>query len=193
MAFRDFWKADLADLTMIRLPGFEISLFSDFTFISQHTMSTDAPWRDHNWIAHTQIMLDSFRHYVGRELIPRTGQLGDDARAVFETLSVVVSHGTQVDPILNYGNQMALTLWEMDIPTLTSMPSRLTAEPMHRDERAQLMTRAARDGFVDDYRGIRITSSGKRFLIERAIIWNLIDGDGQRVGQAATFSDWKWL
>lgn len=99
-------------------------------------MSTDTPWRDHNWIAHTQILLDSFRHYVGRELIARTGQPDDDARAVFEAPFVVVSHGTQDDPILNYGNQTALTLWEMDIPTLTSMPSRLTAEPMHRDERA---------------------------------------------------------
>ena len=160
---------------------------------SLKNMSTDTPWRDHNWIAHTQILLDSFRHYVGRELIARSGQPDDDARAVFEAPFVVVSHGTQDDPILNYGNQTALTLWEMDIPSLTSMPSRLTAEPMHRDERAQLMTRAARDGFVDDYRGIRITSSGKRFLIEKAIIWNLINGDGQRVGQAATFSDWKWL
>ena len=156
-------------------------------------MPTDAPWRDHNWIAHTQILLDSFRHYVGRELIARMGQPAEDARTVFESPFVVVSHGTQDDPILNYGNQTALTLWEMDIPTLTSMPSRLTAEPMHRDERAQLMTRAARDGFVDDYRGIRITSSGKRFLIEQAIIWNLIDGNGQRIGQAATFADWKWL
>lgn len=178
---------------MIRLPGFEISLFLSLTFINQHTMSTDAPWRDHNWIAHTQIMLDSFQHYVGRELIPRTGQPDDDARGVFEAPFVVVSHGTQDDPILNYGNQTALTLWEMDIPTLTSMPSRLTAEPMHRDERAQLMTRAVRDGFVDDYRGIRITGSGRRFLIEQAIIWNLIDSNGQRVGQAATFADWKWL
>jgi len=156
-------------------------------------MPTDAPWRDHNWIAHTQIMLDSFRHYVGRDLIARTGQPDDDARAIFEATFVVVSHGTQDDPILNYGNQTALTLWEMDIPTLTSMPSRLTAEPMHRDERAHLMTRAARDGFVDDYRGIRITSLGKRFLIEQAIIWNLIDVHGQRIGQAATFSEWKWL
>lgn len=64
---------------------------------------------------------------------------------------------------------------------------------MHRDERAQLMTRAARDGFVDDYRGIRISSSGIRFLIERAIIWNLVDAAEQRVGQAATFADWKPL
>lgn len=121
------------------------------------------------------------------------GDAEAEAQIVFEAPFVVVSHGTQDDPILNYGNRTALTLWEMDIPTLTSTPSRLTAEPMHRDDRAQLMTRAARDGFVDDYRGIRISSSGKRFLIEKAIIWNLIDPEGQRVGQAATFSHWKPL
>jgi len=138
-------------------------------------------------------MLDSFRRFVGRELIQRTGGVAEDARVIFEAPFVVVSHGTQDDPVLNYGNQTALTLWEMDIPTLTSMPSRLTAEPMHRDERAHLMTRAARDGFVDDYRGIRISSTGRRFLIEQAIVWNLVDGDGHRVGQAAMFSEWKPL
>lgn len=138
-------------------------------------------------------MLNSFRRFVGRELIERTGNDDLDANTVFEASFVVVSHGTQDDPILNYGNKTALSLWEMDVPTLTSTPSRLTAEPMHRDERAQLMTRAARDGFVDDYRGIRISSSGKRFLIERAIIWNLVDSDEQLVGQAATFSHWKPL
>lgn len=156
-------------------------------------MSSDAPWQDHNWIAHTKILLDSFRHFVGRELIERSGDADQEARDVFEASFVVVSHGTQEDPILNYGNQTALTLWQTDIPTLTAMPSRLTAEPMHRNERAQLMTRAARNGFVDDYRGIRISSSGRKFLIEQAIIWNLVDAEGHRVGQAATFSDWTWL
>jgi hypothetical protein len=156
-------------------------------------MSNDTLWRNSNWVAHTQIMLDSFRLYVGRELIARTGSHDEDASAVFGAPFVVVSHGTQDDPILNYGNQTALSLWEMDIPTFTSTPSRLTAEPMHRDERARLMSRAARDGFVDDYRGVRISSSGKRFFIEQAIIWNLVDADGRRVGQAATFSEWTPL
>ena len=154
------------------------------------TMSTESTSRHHAWIAHTQIMLNSFRRFVGRELIERTGDAEEETQVVFEAPFVVVSHGMQDDPILNYGNRTALTLWEMDMPTLTSTPSRLTAEPMHRDERAQLMTRAARDGFVDDYRGIRISRSGKRFLIERAIIWNLVDPEGKRVGQAATFSHW---
>ncbi len=162
-------------------------------YLNHETMSTDSQWQHHDWIAHTQIMLNSFRRFVGRELIERTGDAEEEAQIVFEAPFVVVSHGTQDDPILNYGNRTALTLWEMDIPTLTSIPSRLTAEPMHRDERAQLMTRAARDGFVDDYRGIRISSSGKRFLIEQAIIWNLVNPDSHRVGQAATFSNWKPL
>ena len=156
-------------------------------------MSFDAHWQHHDCIAHTQIMLKSYRRFVGRELIERTGDTEEEAQIVFEAPFVVVSHGTQDDPILNYGNRTALTLWEMDISTLTATPSRLTAEPMHRDERAQLMYRATRDGFVDDYRGIRISSSGKRFLIEQAIIWNLVNPDGHRVGQAATFSNWKPL
>ena len=151
------------------------------------------PWLQQGWIEHNQHMLNSFRKYVGSELIDRSSDPEDEARRLFESPFVVVSHGTQDDPILNYGNQTALALWEMDIATLTSMPSRLTAEPMHRDERAQMMARALRDGYVDDYRGIRISKSGKRFLIEQAIVWNLVDDQGQRVGQAATFSNWKFL
>jgi hypothetical protein len=151
------------------------------------------PWLQRGWVQHTQNMLNSFRKYVGRELIERTGDPEDEAKRLFEVPFVVVSHGTQDDPILNYGNQTALVLWETDIATLTSMPSRLTAEPMHRDERAQMMSRALRDGYVDDYRGVRISSSGKRFLIEQAIVWNLVADTGQRVGQAATFSNWKPL
>ena len=153
-------------------------------------MLTDTPWQDQSRIIHTQRMLDSFRRFVGCELIPRESNPENEARTLFEAAFVVVSHGIQEDPILNYGNRMALALWEMDFATLTSIPSRLTAEPMHRDERALLMARAARDGYVDDYRGVRISSSGKRFLIEQAIVWNVVDNEGQRIGQAATFSHW---
>ncbi len=156
-------------------------------------MANEAPWLAPQWVAHTQIMLDSFQLFVGRGLIPRTGSPDEDARYVFQAQFVVLSHGTEEDPVLNYGNQTAWSLWEMDIPAFTSTPSRLTAEPIHRDERARLVSRAARDVFVDDYRGVRISSTGRRFLIEQAIIWNLVDKDGARVGQAATFSDWKAL
>lgn len=61
------------------------------------------------------------------------------AQALFDAPSVVVSHQTQADPVLCYGNKRALALWEMDLPTLTSTPSRLTAEPVERAERQRLL------------------------------------------------------
>ena len=63
--------------------------------------------------------------------------------------------------------------------------ARLTAEPMHRDERAQLLGRTSRDGYADNYSGIRISATGRRFRIHQAIVWNLVDSEGRRVGQAA--------
>lgn len=153
----------------------------------------DSPWLEHGWVEHTQVLLDSFRRYVGRELIPRTGTARTQARALFLAPFAVVSHGTEADPILNYGNRAALELWEMEIETLLRTPSRLTAEPVHRDERARLLQRTTREGFVDDYSGIRISSSGRRFSIERAIVWNVVDANDERSGQAATFDDWRFL
>lgn len=145
------------------------------------------------WIEHTQILLDSYRHWVGRDLLPRLGTPEQQAIGLFRAPFVVVSHGVQADPILNYGNQAALSLWEMSLETLIRTPSRLTAEPMHRDERARLLDRTSQNGYVDDYQGIRISSSGRRFRIDKATVWNLQNMNGERVGQAATFSEWVFL
>lgn len=141
-------------------------------------------------IAHSQLLLDSFARLVGRELIDRAGSPHTQAEQLFRSAFVVVSHGTEADPVLNYGNAAALALWEMDWETFTRTPSRLTAEPVHRDERARLLARTRDQGFVDDYSGIRISRSGRRFRIERAIVWNLVDAAGAPCGQAATFEQW---
>lgn len=151
------------------------------------------PWEQHRWIEHSQILLNSYRHWVGTDLIMRATSPQEDARALFAAPMVVVSHGTEADPVLNYGNKTALNLWQMDVENFCQTPSRLTAEPVHRDERQRLLERTSRDGFVDDYSGIRISSIGQRFFIPRATVWNLVDAGGQRVGQAATFSEWRLL
>ena len=156
-------------------------------------LDTAQSWLCEPLVRHAQVLLDSFAARVGRQLISRDGDPIQQANRLFLAPQVVVSHGTEADPILNYGNRAALELWETDFASLTQMPSRLTAEPMHRDERARLLERTTRDGFVDDYRGIRISSRGRRFLIERAIVWNLESPDGKRLGQAATFDHWTML
>ncbi|MBA3314436.1 MAG: MEKHLA domain-containing protein [Planctomycetota bacterium] len=154
---------------------------------------TAEPWRRPGVIEHSQCLLDSYARLLGHELLPRDGPPEEQSRRLYDAPFVVLSHGVEADPILNFGNAAALALWEADLPTFTSMPSRLTAEAPRREERARLLERVSRDGFIDDYSGIRISSTGKRFFIERATVWNLFDRDGRPAGQAATFSEWRHL
>ena len=161
--------------------------------------------------AQTEIIARSLRHWTGRDLFGAqtasppvgkvaTGTGGQAVRApaalaekVFHAPFVLVSHGTEADPILNYGNQTALALWEMSWDELTRTPSRLTAEAPNREERARLLNTVARRGFIDDYSGVRISKSGRRFRIAAATVWNLISPDGKNCGQAALFSHWEFL
>ncbi len=141
----------------------------------------------------TQHVLDNYVHLVKQELIPREGTIQEQAKRLFTSPFVVASHGLQDDPILNYGNQAALELWEMDWEQFTQTPSRLTAEPMNREERARMLNQAKIQGYISDYRGVRISSTGKRFLVERATVWTIQKPDGTPLGQAATFSSWTFL
>lgn len=150
-------------------------------------------WQAADWLRQAEWILDSYAHFLGQPLLPRTGDRHRDAEALFYLDAVVVSHGTQPDPVLNYGNRQALDLWELDAEQFIATPSRFTAEKLERAERQRLLERTARDGYVDDYSGIRITGTGRRFRIDGAIVWNLIDADRKRVGQAATFSHWKFV
>ncbi|MDH5429573.1 MAG: MEKHLA domain-containing protein [Nitrospirota bacterium] len=141
----------------------------------------------------TQYLLDSYVHLLKQELIIREGTPLEQAKRLFASPFAVASHGLQEDPILNYGNQTALKLWEMDWEQFTQAPSRLTAEPVNREERARMLEQAKTQGYISDYQGVRISHSGKRFLVQRATVWNLYKPDGTPLGQAATFSNWTFL
>ncbi|MCD9023862.1 MEKHLA domain-containing protein [Cohnella silvisoli] len=143
--------------------------------------------------AHSNLLIDSFYRATGRTLLEYNPKLQSAAAAtaLFEANFVLLSHGTEPDPILNYGNKAALRLWEMDWETFTSTPSRLTAEPMERTEREKLLNEVRRQGYSDGYTGIRVSSSGTRFEIRDAVIWSVVDADNQYQGQAAMFREWK--
>jgi hypothetical protein len=105
----------------------------------------------------------SYRRLTQREL----GPPGPDVvSALWWAPQVIVAHGTEPDPIFFFGNRMALSLFEMTLDAFTSMPSRLSAEPLQRSAR-----RPRR--LIDDYTGIRISATGRQFRIERAI-WNIV-------------------
>ena len=141
---------------------------------------------------HAVLLARSYRHWTGLDLIPPTSA-GDLSKRLFLAPLVVVSHGTETDPIFNYGNLAALNLFEMCWGDFTRLPSRKSAEPVNHQERMRLLERVETRGYIDDYRGVRVSSSGRKFLITGAHVWNLIDDKGERCGQAACFSDWKFL
>lgn len=129
----------------------------------------------------------SFSRLTGRSLCPAAN---DPADALWSLPRVILAHGTEPDPVFFFGNRMALELFDMSAQDFIALPSRLSAEPLLREERARLLERVARDGFIDDYSGIRVSATGRRFRIEQAIVWNLIDEAGIAQGQAATFDRW---
>ncbi|MGH7979688.1 MAG: MEKHLA domain-containing protein, partial [Limisphaerales bacterium] len=121
-------------------------------------------------VSHCQCLARSFKRWTGRDLLPGTWSLRELAGKVFDAPFVIVSHGTQADPILNYGNRAALALWEMSWEEFTRTPSRLTAELTKRQARAKVMEVVTRQGYFENYSGVRITKTGRRFEISGATI-----------------------
>ncbi len=142
---------------------------------------------------HLSRLCDSFARWTGRDLVAAWSAAEDLAARLFEAPFVILSHGIESDPVLNYGNRMALTLWETDWEQFTRMPSRLTAAPLARDERARVLADVAQRGYTDAYRGVRISRAGRRFLIERAVVWTIVDAQQRNRGQAAMFEEWTYL
>ncbi len=142
---------------------------------------------------HARLLLSSFHRITGKHLISPEGAGEAAYQALFEAPYAVASHDTAEDPMFNYGNLAAQKLFEMNWAILLTHPSRHSAEPENRAERSRLLARVTKRGFIDDYRGVRISSTGRRFRIEEAMIWNLIDGEGIYRGQAAALYQWAEL
>jgi hypothetical protein len=149
-------------------------------------------------IQQTKLIISNYRRWTGKDLCAGAGAgAAEDEKLVdnlFFAPRVVVSAGNETDPILNYGNQAALHLWEMNWETLTKTPGRHTAEALEREKRESFLETVRKQGYIDNYQGVRITSTGKRFEIQKATVWNLIDEKGEHAGQAATFElPVRWL
>jgi hypothetical protein len=140
---------------------------------------------------HVRRLLDSYTRWTGRRLTDAALPPVEQARELFHAPFVVLSHNTSA--ILNYANRAGLDLFELTWEELMVMPSRRTAEAGEQAERERLLQTVAQQGYIDNYGGTRITKSGRRFLIEQATVWNLLDEEGRHYGQAATFREWRFL
>lgn len=139
-----------------------------------------------NKIEHIRNILNSFEKLTGRVLIERTSPYKDFMN--IETGAfVLVSHNELKKPVLNYGNHFALGLWEMSWEDFVKTPSSRTAEVYFREKRSAMLEVVSKQGYFENYEGIRISSTGKRFKIKNATIWNVNNDKGKFIGQAAYF------
>ncbi len=152
-------------------------------------------WSDPQLIYHSQLLAKSYKHWLKRDLMPLAASL--DAvtfcQRLFEAPFALVSHGTEIDPILNYGNEAALKLWDLSWEEFIQTPSRQTAGPENQATRAALMAKVMQDGFIENYEGVRISSKGRRFKIIDAIVWNLLEESQEYAGQAALIKRWQYI
>ncbi len=149
-----------------------------------------------------RLIVESYQRLTGKPLLPALAHLpqageglgdrdvvgGEELRhALWDAPFAVVAHGTEADPIFFYGNRYALQCFEMGFEEFARLPSRLSAEPLAQEAREKLLAKVLQRGFVDGYSGMRIAKSGRRFMIQDCTVWDLLDAQGNRHGQAAIF------
>ncbi len=142
---------------------------------------------------HVRLLRDSLIRWGGRDLIAPGVPEGEAASWLYHAPFAVVSHNADEDPTFTYGNRTALDLFELSWQQLTSLRSRLCADPVAQQERDRLLHEVATKGVIQSYSGVRISRTGRRFLIRQATVWNLVDAEGRYRGQAAMFADWEAL
>jgi hypothetical protein len=136
------------------------------------------------------LLTGSYKRLVGAPLVPE----GKDAGWLYaEAPFAVVAHDTGADPKFIYANKAAQACFDYGWEEMIGLPSRLSAEAPERAERQVLLDAVARTGFMSGYSGIRVAKSGRRFLIENGIVWQLAGQNGLVHGQAATFPSWRNL
>lgn len=128
------------------------------------------------------LLAGCFARLVGRELGPAdAGFLYADAKFC------LLAHDGAADPRFVYANAAAQACFGYSWDEFLRLPSRLSAEAPERGERERLLEAVRTRGFIADYRGVRVRKDGRRFLIEDAVVWELVDAAGVRHGQAAMF------
>lgn len=147
-------------------------------------MPSQEHW-DSPWVA---LLLASHRRLLGRELAAAS-QAPPSAHWLYRDAPFcLMAHDGNSDPRFVYANLAAQRCFEYPWDELVGLPSRLSAPPGVREERAGLLASVSARGFAEGYRGLRIAKSGRRFWIENVTVWNVHDGAGRLCGQAAVYA-----
>ena len=72
----------------------------------------------------------------------------------------------------------------MTLDQVIGKPTTMTAPESEQKERNALLNQVDSYGFIENYKGVRVASDGKLFQIKDATIWNIVDKESIKIGQA---------
>ena len=136
----------------------------------------------------TELIKKSYLRLLSKKLHSESS-----TKALYETDLIVLAHDGKSDPCFTYANKGAQSLWKINWQDFIGMPSKYSAEPDQRESRSKMLSETLEKGYYENYSGVRVSKEGKRFFIKKATIFNLIDDEGLRIGQAAVFNDWHYI
>lgn len=140
---------------------------------------------DGAWIDRATVILDSYRRLLGRDLFDRTGDAAADARHLDALPIAVLAHDTATPPVLDWVNRAAAAAFDAAPADLVGRPSAATAPPDAAADRRQLFISLRERGVVTGYSGVRVSLTGRRFVITDVTVCELRDRDGRAAGHAA--------
>ncbi|MCM8532503.1 MAG: MEKHLA domain-containing protein [Lentisphaeraceae bacterium] len=136
----------------------------------------------------SSLIADSFKTLLGESI-----DADCSAEGLYKSSRVILSHDGTSDPKFTYVNLAAQNLWRIEWKDFIGLHSKYSAEEDERNSRQEMLQEALEKGYFKGYKGIRTSSDGKRFFIKDVIIFNLLNKNGDKVGQAAVFDNWEYL
>ncbi|MGK9168781.1 MEKHLA domain-containing protein [Inquilinus limosus] len=139
-----------------------------------------------------RLLAGSHARLVGTPLLPEEagGDAAVQARWLYEAAPFcVLVHNTDADPPSSMPTERPRPASSIACTSSRRCPP--ASPPRRRTGRSGsgCWTPLPADGFITSYRDLRVAKSGRRFWIENATVWRLIDEAGTLHGQAATFRD----
>ena len=127
-------------------------------------------------------LFDRVNAMLGEEAVTTPQQIHESDRFA------VLSHGNQSDPIYNYVNAAGFRVFRWPEEVYYQLPSRKSApEGAARNERARVIDNTVAGDITYIEEAVRVRYPNATVTLRDAILWNVYDDDGYRVGQTVLF------
>ena len=169
--------------------------------IQKFSMGIPQIFQSFGYIKLAHRILHSHFHHLHRPLLtapaPTTSNSNAESTALYHAPFLVLFHNQH--RIFTYANKLALETFDYPASSFIGLPSHLCLDSSQKDLNNQTKLRekylktSLEKGYAEDIHGIRVSATGRRFMISDTCVWNVLDEEGNVVGQAAKVPKWSFV